>query len=238
MDDEIAHELLGRLKTIEERLDGLEKSQSQLQEAYARSRAHLRRFWLRPPMWTFEQHSPRRLDLHSLPGPPPLPSHVPAIAIVTPSFNHAPFLAATIDSILGRVGKAPPDREGFESRHLALAERLRARSELGLSDADFAGIEVPFTERRLGPWEILFNQKDPSRDVVMSAQSFPSAGRPAVASARELGPAGFAADLQATSAREPMREAATSSEARCFIRNPVRRFRPASRAACRPGRES
>ena len=53
----------------------------------------------------------------------------------------APAPAATIDSILGRVGKAPPDREGFESRHLALAERLRARSELGLSDADFAGIE-------------------------------------------------------------------------------------------------
>jgi CRP-like cAMP-binding protein len=35
----------------------------------------------------------------------------------------------------------------------------------GLTPADFAGIEVPFTERRLGPWEILFNQKDPSRDV-------------------------------------------------------------------------
>lgn len=35
----------------------------------------------------------------------------------------------------------------------------------GLSPADFAGIEVSFTERRLGPWEILFNQKDQSRDV-------------------------------------------------------------------------
>ena len=35
----------------------------------------------------------------------------------------------------------------------------------GLTPADFAGIEVPFTERRLGPWEILFNQKDRSRDV-------------------------------------------------------------------------
>jgi CRP/FNR family cyclic AMP-dependent transcriptional regulator len=35
----------------------------------------------------------------------------------------------------------------------------------GLSPADFAGIEVPFTERRLGPWEILFHQKDRSRDV-------------------------------------------------------------------------
>jgi CRP/FNR family cyclic AMP-dependent transcriptional regulator len=35
----------------------------------------------------------------------------------------------------------------------------------GLRPTDFAGIEVPFTERRLGPWEILFNQKDQSRDV-------------------------------------------------------------------------
>lgn len=35
----------------------------------------------------------------------------------------------------------------------------------GLTPADFAGIEVPFTERRLGPWEILFHQKDNSRDV-------------------------------------------------------------------------
>ncbi|MBN8632705.1 MAG: Crp/Fnr family transcriptional regulator [Rhodobacterales bacterium] len=35
----------------------------------------------------------------------------------------------------------------------------------GLAPDDFAGLEVPFTERRLAPWEILFNQKDQSRDV-------------------------------------------------------------------------
>jgi len=35
----------------------------------------------------------------------------------------------------------------------------------GLTPADLAGIEVPFTERQLGPWEILFNQKDQSREV-------------------------------------------------------------------------
>ncbi len=35
----------------------------------------------------------------------------------------------------------------------------------GLTPADFAGIELPVTERRLGPWEIVFNQKDQSRDV-------------------------------------------------------------------------
>jgi GT2 family glycosyltransferase len=100
MDDEFKREMRERLKTIEERLDGLDTSQSQLQEAYARSRAHLRRFWLRPPMWTFEQHSPRPLDLRSLPAPPSLAKRAPAIAIVTPSFNHGPFLHATIDSVV------------------------------------------------------------------------------------------------------------------------------------------
>jgi hypothetical protein len=65
----------------------------------------------------------------------------------------APPPRATIDSILGRVGNAPPDREGFESRHRALAKRLRSRSALGLSEADFAGIERlhrQFLDRGLG----------------------------------------------------------------------------------------
>ncbi|MGL4238365.1 Crp/Fnr family transcriptional regulator [Tabrizicola sp.] len=35
----------------------------------------------------------------------------------------------------------------------------------GITPDDLAGIEVPFTERRLRPWEILFNQKDKSGDV-------------------------------------------------------------------------
>ena len=77
MDDKFTHELLQRLKAIEQRLDELDTRQENLQEAYARSRAHLRRLWLRPPMWTFEQHSPRSLDLSSLPGPPTLPNQVP-----------------------------------------------------------------------------------------------------------------------------------------------------------------
>jgi CRP/FNR family transcriptional regulator, cyclic AMP receptor protein len=34
-----------------------------------------------------------------------------------------------------------------------------------LTSADLDGIEVPFTERHLKPWEILFHQNDPSRDV-------------------------------------------------------------------------
>ncbi|WP_249165238.1 hypothetical protein [Bradyrhizobium sp. AUGA SZCCT0431] len=70
MDDEFRRQLLERLKSIERQLDALDTSQSQLKEAYARSRAHARRLWLRPPMWTFEQHPPRPLDLRMLPAAP------------------------------------------------------------------------------------------------------------------------------------------------------------------------
>jgi chaperonin cofactor prefoldin len=50
MDDELRKQLSDRLTAIERRLDALDASQSQLREAYARSRAHVRRIWLRPPM--------------------------------------------------------------------------------------------------------------------------------------------------------------------------------------------
>jgi CRP/FNR family transcriptional regulator, cyclic AMP receptor protein len=35
----------------------------------------------------------------------------------------------------------------------------------GLVPADFRGLDISFTERRLRPWEILFHQKDPGGDV-------------------------------------------------------------------------
>src|SRR5258708_13544835 len=53
-------------------------------------------------MWTFEQHPPRPLSRVALPPPPAMPPQVPRIAIVTPSFNHARYPDATIDSVLAK----------------------------------------------------------------------------------------------------------------------------------------
>ena len=102
MDDEFRKRLLERLEAIELRLDTLAADHRQQKEAYARLRAHGRRIWLRPPMWTYEQHAPRRLDLRALPAAPPLPKQPLRIAIVTPSLNHGRFLHATIESVLGQ----------------------------------------------------------------------------------------------------------------------------------------
>lgn len=60
---------------------------------------------LRPSLWTFAQYPPRKLEADSVRklgrrvegrGEPPLPS----IAIVTPSFNQASFIDATVTSVL------------------------------------------------------------------------------------------------------------------------------------------
>jgi glycosyltransferase involved in cell wall biosynthesis len=53
-------------------------------------------------MWTFEQYPPRLLNLNACRPAPAVPANAPRIAIVTPSYNHAVYLDATIESVVSQ----------------------------------------------------------------------------------------------------------------------------------------
>ncbi|MCK1736554.1 glycosyltransferase [Bradyrhizobium sp. 138] len=60
--------------------------------------------WLRrrlpsPPIWTFQQYKPRPVVSQEI-VPPTMRAPFPRVGIVTPAYNHAHFLRATIDSVL------------------------------------------------------------------------------------------------------------------------------------------
>jgi Glycosyl transferase family 2 len=102
MNEEFQNSVLERLRAVETRIAQLEGRMDFATRAYSRARHQLRRIWLRPPLWKFEQYSPRPIDLGSPKRPERLPNALPRIAIVTPSYNHRKYVQATIDSVLAQ----------------------------------------------------------------------------------------------------------------------------------------
>ncbi|MBR0852328.1 glycosyltransferase [Bradyrhizobium diazoefficiens] len=100
MDDESRQSLEQRLEQLEKRLFLLERNQALASAGQRRS--SLRGLWRRPPMWTFEQYPPRQLDLKARQPAPAVSANAPRIAIVTPSYNHAEYLDATIESVVSQ----------------------------------------------------------------------------------------------------------------------------------------
>ena len=93
-------ELKQRLEQLENRVALLERNLDLI--AAGQRRSSLRSLWRRPPMWTFEQYPPRLLNLNAFKPAPAVPARAPRIAMVTPSYNQAQYLGATIDSILSQ----------------------------------------------------------------------------------------------------------------------------------------
>ncbi|MCG2632029.1 glycosyltransferase [Bradyrhizobium sp. WYCCWR 13023] len=101
MDEEFRQRLDQRLEQLENRVALLERNLGLV--AAGQRRASLRGLWRRPPMWTFEQYLPRLLNLNAFKSSPAIPANAPRIAMVTPSYNHAEYIGATIDSIVGQA---------------------------------------------------------------------------------------------------------------------------------------
>jgi glycosyltransferase involved in cell wall biosynthesis len=100
MDEEFKPRLEQRLEQLENRVALLERNLDLV--AAGQRRTSLRGLWRRPPIWTFEQYPPRLLKLNAFKPAPVAPANAPRIAMVTPSYNHAQYLGATIESIVSQ----------------------------------------------------------------------------------------------------------------------------------------
>ena len=149
LDDEFKTLVLRRLDELSRQIEHIERRTQR-----PPLRASLRNWLMTPPMWKFQQHAPRPLDLAAFGPPMPLPSEPPTIAIVTPSYNHAHYLDATIDSVLAqdypqliyRVqdgGSTDGTRELLEKRGDRIAWRSEAdRGQSNAINLGFAGVEA------------------------------------------------------------------------------------------------
>jgi glycosyltransferase involved in cell wall biosynthesis len=152
MDDESDH-LLNQLKKLERRMEVLEGQLQNAIESYSRARYLARRIRIRPPIWNFEQYSPRRLAMPAVEHYLQTSNSEFRIAIVTPCYNSSAYLRAAIDSVLtqgyAKVSYVVQDGGSNDDTVSILREygdRIRWRSERDDGQAQainrgFAGVE-------------------------------------------------------------------------------------------------
>jgi hypothetical protein len=92
-----------RIKKLEARVAALEESNWALREILAKRNLKERLYEkLRPKITGLQHYRPRELNVPEAYGDVAVPAGPPTFAIVTPSYNQASFIGATVDSVLGQ----------------------------------------------------------------------------------------------------------------------------------------